>query len=347
MSPPIEPWPQVWSGVVVWVLLIGFCVFAVLGLIAVSARGVAFDTDGCGITVAPMALVVTSDSSGALSMTSPTATLADRWTIVNDRPLFARVAVDAAPPGALPIIHVHGFGISGRYLVPTAERLAPYYPTYVPDLPGYGRSHRPERTLTIPELADSLAAFMDAVGVPKANLLGNSMGCLIIVEFAHKYRDRIERAILVSPAGGPHNQPITRGLPQLALDGLREKPRMIPVAVPDYVRFGPISSLRLFRAMVHYPTVERALALDVPILVVVGFRDPLVSNERMKEFSQQHPNVTLVFHRRAAHAINFSHPDELAGVVRAWLEDRPIVPEGEANGDLGVVGRSSLGQVEP
>jgi pimeloyl-ACP methyl ester carboxylesterase len=122
---------------------------------------------------------------------------------------------------------------------------------------------------------------------------------------------------------------------------------MLPVAVPDYVRFGPISSLRLFRAMVHYPMVERALALDLPILAVVGVRDPLVSNERMKEFSQQHPNVTLVFHRRAAHAINFSHPEELAGVVRAWLEDRPIVPEGEANGDLGVVGRSSLGQVEP
>ena len=275
-------------------------------------------------------------------MTDTAVKLTDRWTIVNDLPLFARVSVDAAPPGALPIVHVHGFGISGRYLVPAAELLAPHYPTYVPDLPGYGRSHKPAQTLTIPELADALAAFMDAVGVPKAVLLGNSMGCLIAVEFAHKFPDRIERAILVSPAGGPHNQPLYRGLPQLALDGLRETPRMLPVAVPDYVRFGPISSLRLFHAMVHYPTVERALALELPILAVVGVRDPLVSKERMKQFLQQHTNVTLVFHNRAAHAINFSHPAALAGVVHAYLENRPIVAEGEDAGEVVVVSQSTL-----
>ena len=271
-------------------------------------------------------------------MTSPTAALTDHWTIVNGLPLFARVGVDTAPQDALPIVHIHGFGISGRYLVPTAERLAVHYPTYVPDLPGYGRSHRPKRALTIPELADALAAFLDVVGVPKAVLLGNSMGCLIAVEFAHKYPERIDRAILVSPAGGPHNQPLYRAVPQLALDGLREKPRMLPVAVPDYVRFGPVSSLRLFHAMSHYPTVERALALDLPILAVVGTRDPLISKERMKEFSRLHGNLTLVFHNRAAHAINFSHPDALARVVRAWLQDQPIVVAGEETGDVVVVG---------
>ena len=212
-------------------------------------------------------------------MTDSAAKLTERWSIVDGLPLFARVSTEAAPAGALPLVHVHGFGISGRYLVPTAELLAPHYPTYVPDLPGYGRSHKPKRTLTIPELADALVAFMDAVGVAKANFLGNSMGCLIIIELAHKYPERIDRAILVSPAGGPHNQPIYRGVPQLALDGLRETPRMLPVAVPDYIRFGPISSLRLFHAMVHYPTIERALALDLPILAVVGVRDPLVSKE--------------------------------------------------------------------
>jgi pimeloyl-ACP methyl ester carboxylesterase len=182
---------------------------------------------------------------------------------------------------------------------------------------------------------------LDTVGVSKAVLLGNSMGCLITIEFAHKYPERIERAILVSPAGGPHNQPLYRAVPQLALDGLRETPRMLPVAVPDYVRFGPISSLRLFHAMVHYPTLERALALELPILAVVGVRDPLVSKERMKGFSRQHRNLTLVFHNRAAHAINFSHPESLARVVRAWLEGQPIVVAGEETGDLTVVGQTA------
>ncbi|HKG24834.1 MAG TPA: alpha/beta fold hydrolase, partial [Thermomicrobiales bacterium] len=96
-------------------------------------------------------------------MNAETVQLAEHWTIVNGLPMFTRVNVDAAPQGATPLVHVHGFGISGTYLVPTAVRLAANYPTYVPDLPGYGRSHKPKRTLTIPELADALADFLDVV----------------------------------------------------------------------------------------------------------------------------------------------------------------------------------------
>src|SRR5215218_10524356 len=99
--------------------------------------------------------------------------LSERWLIVNGLPMLYRAATETAPAGATPIVHIHGFGISGRYLVPTAERLAPHHPTYVPDLPGYGRSHKPERTLTIPQLAESLATFLDTVGIEKAILLGN------------------------------------------------------------------------------------------------------------------------------------------------------------------------------
>jgi len=267
--------------------------------------------------------------------------LSDKWIILDGLPLFFRFADQAAGTGATPIIHVHGFGISGRYLVPTAELLAPQFPTYVPDLPGYGRSHKPKRTLSIPQLADALAAFLDAVGVERAVLLGNSMGCLVTVEFAHAYPDRIESAILVSPAGGPHNQPIYRGLPQLGRDSLLETPRIIPIAVPDYIRFGPFSSMRLFHAMTQYPTIDRVLTLDLPILVVAGARDPLVSKERLKELVAEKPGITLVIHNQAAHAINFSHPKALACVVRSWLDDRPIVVEGAEPGEVVVLGQSA------
>jgi pimeloyl-ACP methyl ester carboxylesterase len=277
-------------------------------------------------------------------MSKAPVTLTEKWTILNGLPMLYRVATDAAPAGATPIVHIHGFGISGRYLVPAAERLAPFHPTYVPDLPGYGRSHKPERTLTIPQLAESLRAFLDTVGIEKPILLGNSMGCLISIEFAHAFPDRIERAILVSPAGGPHNQPIYRGLPQLAQDALRETPRMATIAVPDYVRFGMISSLRLFHAMTNYPTVERALELEIPLLVVAGARDPLVSQERLRKFVAMKPQLTLVIHNRAAHAINYSHPQELADIVHTWLEDRPLSVEGAGPDEVVIVGGSDTPQ---
>jgi pimeloyl-ACP methyl ester carboxylesterase len=43
-------------------------------------------------------------------------------------------------------------------------------------------------------------------------LVGNSMGCPVICEFAYHYPERLERAVLVSPAGGIFNQPLRRAM---------------------------------------------------------------------------------------------------------------------------------------
>ena len=43
-------------------------------------------------------------------------------------------------PARPPAVLVHGLGMSGRYLAPTAERLAADFRVYAPDLPGFGRT---------------------------------------------------------------------------------------------------------------------------------------------------------------------------------------------------------------
>ena len=110
----------------------------------------------------------------------------------------------------------------------------------VPDLPGYGRSERRDHVLDISALARALLAILDALDIDKAVLVGNSMGCPIGLEVAHEAPERVHSLVLVSPAGGAHNQPLRRALGQLATDALRESPRMVPVALPDYLRFGPL-----------------------------------------------------------------------------------------------------------
>jgi pimeloyl-ACP methyl ester carboxylesterase len=68
----------------------------------------------------------------------PASALAERWTIMDGLDLFYRESQN--PPDAPVMMHLHGFGLSGRYLLPTAELLQDEFHTYVPDLPGYGRS---------------------------------------------------------------------------------------------------------------------------------------------------------------------------------------------------------------
>jgi pimeloyl-ACP methyl ester carboxylesterase len=254
---------------------------------------------------------------------APIPPLVGRWTTVAGLRVYSRVA-ETSETTATPIVHIHGFAISGRYLEPTAARLASHYPTYVPDLPGHGYSEKPRQPLGIPEQAEALAGYLDAVGVPRAVVLGNSTGCLVAAEFAHRYPDRTKCAILVSPAGGRHNRPLGRGLVQLARDGLREPPSLARIAVPDYVRFGLVNSLRAFRHMTRYPTAERLMHVPVPFLAVIGTRDPLISDSQMERIFRSPADIDLVRHVDAAHAINFSHPDSLARLVDAYLGGRPL-----------------------
>ncbi|WP_258069674.1 alpha/beta fold hydrolase [Arthrobacter sp. SX1312] len=258
--------------------------------------------------------------------------MAERWTRIDGVDVFYRES--PARPDAPAMMHVHGFGLSGRYLLPTAERLRDEFHTLVPDLPGFGRSGRAVDPLDVPDLAHAAARFLDDRHVTSATLVGNSMGCPVICEFAYRYPERLDRAVLVAPAGGAYNQPLRRAVRQLARDGVREPVGMLRVAAPDYLRFGVPSTVRMFRALTRYPSLDRLLALKVPTLVVIGDRDPLMpSPDRVREVASRTDNhVLVVIMKGAAHAINFSNPGELAHVIRQFMADQPIVDDPEEPG---------------
>jgi pimeloyl-ACP methyl ester carboxylesterase len=238
---------------------------------------------------------------------------------VEGRSVYYRRSVGGS---GVPVVHIHGFAIYGAYLMPTARLLADRWVNVVPDLPGYGRSESRDHVLDVPALAGALLALLDALNIDRAVLVGNSMGCPIGLEVAHEAPERVHRLVLVSPAGGIQNRPLSRAVGQLALDVIRESPRMAPIALPDYLRFGPINGLRLFHELTLYPSLERLLHTPVPTLAVLGGRDPLMPpSSRVHEvgrLASQHLSVVLV--EGAAHAVNFNHPEELAEVIRAWLD---------------------------
>lgn len=295
-------------------------------------------------------MTISSDSSSETRRQArrrprrPASALAEHWTTIDGVDYFYRES--PSPPDAPVMMHLHGFGLSGRYLLPTAELLRHEFHTLVPDLPGFGRSGKPVDPLDVPDLAHAAARFLDDRGIEKATLVGNSMGCPVICEFAYHYPERLERAILVSPAGGVQNQPLRRAIGQLSRDGTREPPSLIKVAAPDYLRFGVPSTVRMFRALTQYPSLERLLEIRVPTLVVIGDRDPLMPGaERVKEVAGQTDNHVLIVRiEGAAHAINFSHPGELANVIRQFMADEPIADDPNSPGTASVyeIHRGSL-----
>ncbi len=102
-----------------------------------------------------------------------------------------------------PIVMIHGLG--GR-----AEDwldLAPYlqkagYRIYTPDLLGYGESEQPaSATYSIPEQADLVAQFLDAMHLQQTDLVGWSMGGWIVQRVAFEHPARITRLVLLDSAG--------------------------------------------------------------------------------------------------------------------------------------------------
>jgi pimeloyl-ACP methyl ester carboxylesterase len=91
-------------------------------------------------------------------------------------------------------------------------------------------------------------------------------------------------------------------------------PRMARVALPDYLHFGSANGLHLFGKLMRFPSLERLLRTPVPTLAVIGARDPLMPPPwRIQEVGRlAPPHLTVAVIEGAAHAMNYSHPGELA-----------------------------------
>jgi len=216
---------------------------------------------------------------------------------------------------------VHGLVVSSRYMIPTSVELAADYCVYLPDLPGFGKSDKPEHALSIAELADALAAWMDAIGLSKATLLGNSMGCQIIANFALRHPERIERAILVGPTMDPQARTAHQEIGRWLVNIPGEPLSLFPVVTLDYLQIGFRRFVRTFRHALEDRIEEHLPLMQVPTLVVGGARDPVVPLRWIKEATSLLPKGRSVIIDGAAHDVNYNSPVELAREVRVFLDE--------------------------
>jgi len=76
--------------------------------------------------------------------------------------------------------------------------LADKYHIFVLDQRGFGDSERPPGGYTIPQLAEDVVAFMDALKIRKAVLVGHSMGTFVSQQVAWVYPERVSKLVLVA-----------------------------------------------------------------------------------------------------------------------------------------------------
>ncbi len=101
-----------------------------------------------------------------------------------------------------PVLFIHGLGSSGSLeWRRNLDALAHRHRVVAVDLPGFGASDKPRTAYRLDFLIDTVARFLTALGIPRAALVGASLGGRLAAGIALQQPDRVERLCLVDPLG--------------------------------------------------------------------------------------------------------------------------------------------------
>jgi pimeloyl-ACP methyl ester carboxylesterase len=208
---------------------------------------------------------------------------------------------------------VHGLAGSWRWWRPCLPFLARRHRVHALDLPGFGdlRSVR----FSMAEAPGFLIAWLDAVRLEAAPLVGHSLGAVVAAGAAAGAPTRVNRLVLASAAVDLHGRLPLRAL-AVARTAARLHPRFAPVVAADALRARPLRILRAaneLRAATDWRETFGGIA--APTLLVWGARDRIVPPSVARELQQTMPDARLRLIERAGHVPMVDAPAEFAAAV--------------------------------
>ena len=243
-------------------------------------------------------------------------------------------------PAGIPVVFLHGFADSWR----SFERVLAYLPGTIHALAltqrGHGDASRPAAGYSIRDLAGDLAAFLDALRLPAAVLVGHSMGSAVAQRFAIDHPARTRGLVLVgaspslaaSAAARAYWDPILSKLsdpvePQLVremtMGGLA---RLVPQAFLDA---NLAESLRVPAHVWRQVFASRWRGegdfsgelgrTTAPTLVIWGDQDGRYPRSQQDALVAAIAGARLVVYAGAGHALHWEEPERFAADVAAFV----------------------------
>jgi pimeloyl-ACP methyl ester carboxylesterase len=204
-----------------------------------------------------------------------------------------------------------------------------------PDLPGHGRSGG-KALATIAEMADWVAALLDAAGATKAKLVGHSMGSLIALETAARHSAKVSGLSLIGAAAtmtvGPDLLKAAEANDHTAIDmvsiwGLGFQAGLGGSLAPGlWMHLGAQRVLEQCRPGVLYndlaacnayqDALAAAAKVMVPVTLILGERDMMTPAKSGMALAAALPNARTVVLPGAGHMIMVERPDELLAALQ-------------------------------
>jgi non-heme chloroperoxidase len=245
----------------------------------------------------------------------------------------------------LPVVFLHGLSDSHRSFGPLFVNLPPHVRAFALTQRGHGDASRPREGYRPEDMADDVAAFLDAMGIEAAVIAGHSMGSLVARAFAHAYPRRTLGLVLIGAFASLHNNHDVEVL-RAVIDSFND-----PVP-EDFVREFQVSTIAqpvtaAFLDMVVAESLKlpafvwqgaigglmerdrtfTASGLSVPTLILWGDRDVFCSRQDQDTLVAALAKSTLVTYPGVGHSPHWEKPMQVAVDLGTWLAriERPHV----------------------
>ncbi|MCC6750872.1 MAG: alpha/beta hydrolase [Deltaproteobacteria bacterium] len=245
--------------------------------------------------------------------------------------------VEDGRPDGPPLLLLHGLLASTYVWQKVRPALGRHFRLIMPDLPGHGYSEKPDGfSMHLLDQAQVVADFLTALGIPRARVVGQSMGGGISMLLAARFPERVEQLVLVDSVCFPFDLPlkgrlaVVPGLGYFLLRYLYRRPILADFMRKD-VYFDPRSAsdeeIDVMYAHMNTPVARRAMhrgilachqpawlapeiaQVKAPTLILWGEKDALFPPVLGEQLQRTIAGSRLVVFPSCGHAMMFEMPD--------------------------------------
>ena len=245
---------------------------------------------------------------------------------------------EAGEPSLPALVLLHGLGGNAAMWRPQYGALSDYFRVVGWDMPGYGGSDPFAGTPAVADYGEALAGLLDALGIGRARLVGQSVAALIAAAFARAFPDRTHAIVLAHPllgfgalapaARAAAVEERTGAFLRLGPRGFAEDrgPRLLAPGASEGLVAEVVGTMAGARPEGYVPAVAMMADIDLPteaarvaapLHVVAGSDDPLAPPERCRAFAQSLPGATCTVVERAGHYAALERPEAFNSALLA------------------------------
>lgn len=238
---------------------------------------------------------------------------------------------DARRGTPAPVLFVHSLAGSLESWAAQIRYLAHRRRAVALDLRGHGESEVPERVAyTVPDLAEDVAAVVEALGIRRVVLVGHSLGGAVIAAYAARHPGRVAGLLFVDPVGDQRQardelvqflfeldrdyRPTVEGYWEEILEGARPETRRRVLA--DLARTSPEAVVRSLEGLLYFEPAPLLVDYEGPMRAVVTPR-----NDLPLSLHNVVPRLRAVTVERTSHWLQMDRPAAFHRHLDAFLRE--------------------------